>query len=130
MGSDTDGAAAFLDQFASTWASNDGAALGELFTEDASLINPFGLRADGREAIAAMYEDYFAGMLAGTSTSVQVETIRTVGDGYAFADAEQTITASDGGVLLVAHLAALLRSHGGDWRFVDSRPYTPAPAPV
>jgi uncharacterized protein (TIGR02246 family) len=130
MGSETDSAERFLDGFAEIWASNDGRALAELFAEDGSLINPFGDRADGREAIGSMYREYFAGMLAGTTTTIKVESVRPVGDTHAFADAEQTVTARDGSVLLVAHLAALLRRDGEVWRFVDSRPYTPAPPPA
>jgi uncharacterized protein (TIGR02246 family) len=129
MSQGTDSAAEFLDRFAETWASNDGFALGNLFTVDGSLINPFGQRADGRQAIAAMYSEYFTGMLAGTSTTIEVEIIRPVGDTHAFADAEQTITGPDGAVLLVAHLVALLRWDNEDWRFVDSRPCTPAALP-
>ena len=77
-----------------------------------------------------MYSEYFAGgMLAGTTTTITVESIRPVGDSHAFADAEQTITAPGVGMLLVVHLTALLRRDGEDWRFVDSRPYTPARLP-
>jgi uncharacterized protein (TIGR02246 family) len=123
MRSDTDSVGKFLTQFAESWAANDGAVLGDLFTEDGSLINPFGQRVDGRAAIAAMYDDYFNGMLAGTTTTVAVESVRAIDDGHALADAEQTITAADGTVVLVAHLTALLRRRGEEWRFADSRPY-------
>ena len=130
MGTETDSAAKFLHRFAESWSDNDGAALGEFFSEDGSLINPFGQRADGREAIAAMYREYFTGMLAGSSTAIKVETIRPVGDDLAVADAEQTITGADSRVVLVVHLVALLRRDGEDWRFVDSRPYTRATPPA
>lgn len=76
-----------------------------------------------------MYREYFAGMLAGTTTTITVETVRPVGDSHAFADAEQTITTATGEVLLAVHLAALLRRDGEDRRFVDSRPYAAAPLP-
>jgi uncharacterized protein (TIGR02246 family) len=130
MGSETGSAGTFLDGFAETWARSDGPTLGQLFIEDGSLINPFGQRADGREAIAAMYADYFTGMLADIASTIKVETIRPVGDNHAFADAEQTITGPDGSVVLVAHLAALLCRDGQQWRFVDSRPYAPATPPA
>lgn len=123
----TDGAATFLDQFAEAWADNDGAALGDFFAPDGSLVNPFGQRADGREAIGAMYSEYFGGMLAGTSTTIAVETIRQVGERDALIDAEQTISGPDGTVMLVVHLTGLLHRDGEDWCFVDSRPYTTAP---
>ena len=115
---------ASLDRFAAAWKTNDGTAVGSCFTEDGSLINPFGQRADGRAAVAAMYTEFFGGMLKGTTTTVQLTNVRAIGPDHAFADAEQTITAPNGSVVLVVHLAALLRRDDGAWRFVDSRPYT------
>jgi uncharacterized protein (TIGR02246 family) len=130
MGPETDSAAKFFDRFAKTWASNDGQALGNFFSVDASLINPFGQRADGREAIAAMYSNYFSGMLAGTSTTLELGTTRPVGDSHVFADAEQTISAGDGTLILAVHLVALLRRDGEQWQLVDVRPYTLTSLPV
>lgn len=129
MGQNLDGATKFLDGFAESWARGDGRVLSDQFTDDGSLINPFGQRADGREAISAMYAGYFAGMLAGTSTTIRLETVRAVGDDSALIDAEQTIRAADGSPVLVVHLTALLTRAGEEWRFVDSRPYTFAPLP-
>jgi len=115
---------ASLDRFATAWQTNDGTAVAGFFTDDGSLINPFGQRADGRTAVAAMYAEYFGGMLRGTATTVNLASVRAIGPDHAFADAEQTITAPDGSVVLVVHLAALLRREDGEWRFVDSRPYS------
>jgi uncharacterized protein (TIGR02246 family) len=99
-----------------------------LFTQDGSLINPFGERADGREALTAMYSEYFGGMLKGTTTSVSVTHVRPIEPDYAFADAEQTIYAANGDVLMTPHVVNLLRKDGDDWRLADSRPYAfPSP---
>ena len=129
MGQDDSSVGAFLEQFTASWKTNDGAALADYFTDDGTLINPFGQRADGRAAVAAMYSEYFAGMLQGTTTTVSLESLRPVGADHAFADAEQTISAPNDDTLLVVHLAALLRRGGDTWQFVDSRPYTTPPAP-
>ncbi len=112
-----------FDGFAAAWKTNDGSAVANAFTDDGSLINPFGQRADGRSAIAAMYAEYFGGMLGGTSTTCQLTHARAVGDNHAFADGDQAIYGPDGTVVLAFHLCALLRRAGGTWRFVDSRPY-------
>jgi hypothetical protein len=77
-----------------------------------------------------MYSQYFGGMLQGTSTTFDLESVRAVGSDHAFADGEQTILGPDGVVVLVAHLAALLRRDGDSWRFVDSRPYAFATLPT
>jgi len=129
-GEDRSGVEAFLQRVADTWKTNDAAAIAGFFTDDGTLINPFGQRAEGRDAIAGMYSEYFGGMLKGTTTTATVSSVRTVGDDHAFVDADQTIYGSGGEVVLSAHLAALLRREGGgSWRFVDSRPYTFPPPP-
>jgi uncharacterized protein (TIGR02246 family) len=118
-----------FERFSEAWKSNDGAAVAAFFVEDGSLVNPFGQRADGRSAIAGMYSEYYGGMLRGTSTSVDLASVRAVESSHAFADGEQTVHAPDGSVLLAVHIAALLRREGDGWRFVDSRPYVFADIP-
>ncbi|GAB2550042.1 SgcJ/EcaC family oxidoreductase [Nocardia heshunensis] len=123
------GITAFLDRIAVTWKTNDGTAMGELFTADGSLINPFGERADGRDAVAAMYSAYFQGMLGGTTTTCGLDSVRPVSADHALLDAEQVITAPTGEPALTVHLAALLRRDGESWLFVDCRPYVVADRP-
>jgi uncharacterized protein (TIGR02246 family) len=119
-----------LNRFCDAWKSNDGTAVGSFFSDDGTLINPFGERADGRAAVTAMYFQYFGGMLRGTSTAFKLAIVRTVENNHAFVDADQTINGSDGSVVLVVHLAALLRREAGAWRLVDARPYVVAAAPA
>jgi hypothetical protein len=71
-----------------------------------------------------MYCEYFEGMLRSTSTTIKLETVRTVETSHTFVDGEQTISAASGEVVLVAHITALLCRDGDSWRFVESRPYT------
>lgn len=121
--------AGFFEQVCKVWGTNDGAQLAGLFSEDGSLINPFGERADGRAAVEDIYADYFTGMLAGTTATIHVESVRSIDDAHVLADVAQTILGGDGSVVLVAHLTALLRRED-DWRFVDARPYTFAELPA
>ena len=114
----------FFRLFADAWKTNDGAAVASFFVSDGSLINPFGQRADGRDAVAAMYSEYFEGMLRGTSTAIDVASVRGVESNHVLVDGEQTIMASSGEIILVAHLVALLGRDGDSWLFVDGRPYT------
>jgi uncharacterized protein (TIGR02246 family) len=118
------------DRYATAWATNDGATVADCFVEDGTLINPFGERAEGRAAIAALYAEYFGGMLRGTTTSFELDSVRPIERDHAFADGTQTIYGPDGSVVLAVHLAALLRRDGDDWRFVDGRPYTYAAVPA
>ena len=119
-----------LDCFCAVWQTNDGSGLGSHFTEDGSLINPFGERASGRAAVAAMYTQYFGGMLRGTSTTVNVKNVHAIENNHAFVDGDQTITGPDGSVVMVVHLAALMRREGGGGRFVDARPFSYATPPA
>jgi uncharacterized protein (TIGR02246 family) len=129
MGTAEDSVGDFHEKLAALWSANDGAAFAAFFTGDGSLINPFGERADGRDAVTAMYNRYFDGMLKGTTTSIELTHVRPIGSDHAFADAEQTIYSADGEVLLVVHEVNLLRREDGDWLLVDSRPYAFAPIP-
>jgi uncharacterized protein (TIGR02246 family) len=125
-----DEVAAALAGFAAAWNRNDAAAVAGCFVDDGSLINPFGGRADGRAGLDAMYSEYFAGMLGGTSTAVELTSVRLVESAHALVDGEQTITAPDGSTVLSVHIAALFRREGDRWLFVDSRPYSFASAPA
>jgi len=122
--------ASTFEKFTAAWKAGDGAAAAAFFVEDGSLINPFGERADGRAAIGGMYSQYFAGMLRGSTTTITVQSVRNVESSHAFADADQTVTGSDGTIILVVHIAMLLRRVGDDWKIVDSRPYTFAARPA
>jgi uncharacterized protein (TIGR02246 family) len=130
MGSPEISVAAFHKKVAAAWSANDGTAFAAFFAEDGSLINPFGERADGGEALTAMYSEYFGGMLKGTTTSISLTHVRAIEPDYAFADAEQTIYAANGDVLMALHVVNLLRRDGDDWRLVDSRPYAFPPPPA
>jgi len=114
---------AFYEKLVAAWRANDGAAFAAFFAEDGSLINPFGERADGQDALRTMYSEYFGGMLKGTTTSIGLTRLRPIGTDHAFADAEQTIYSADGDVVLTLHVVNLLRRDGEGWRLVDSRPY-------
>ena len=121
-----------LDSTVTHWSHNDSDGLGSLFAPDASLINPFGQRADGRDAVAAMYRSFFAvGMLLHRSTTmIDLESVRMSGEDSAFLDATQHLYRPDGDTLLVLHLTALIRRIDGTWYYSDARPYQPVPAPI
>ena len=129
MGAAERSVAAFFEKVAAAWKANDGAEFAAQFTADGSLINPFGERADGRAALTAMYSEYFGGMLAGTTTSIDLTHLRSIGDDHVFADADQNVYAPTGEAILALHVVNLLQREGADWRIVDSRPYAFSPVP-
>jgi uncharacterized protein (TIGR02246 family) len=116
----------FFQLFADGWKTNEGTALASLFVEDGALINPFGQRADGRSAIAAMYSEYFEGMLQGTSTTFRLQSVRPVETSHAFADGEQTISASSPPYFAATATAGVSLSPVP----TPSRPFPPEPRPT
>ena len=130
MGSPENSVVAFHKKVAAAWSANDGTAFAAFFAADGSLINPFGERADGREALTAMYSEYFGGLLKGTTTSISLTNVRAIEPDHAFADVEQTIYAANGDVLMALHVVNLLRRDGDGWWLVDSRPYGFPPPPA
>ncbi len=56
-GGDEDGVKAAFDKFSKAWADGDAKARAACFTYDASLINPFGVAANGRAEIEKVFED-------------------------------------------------------------------------
>jgi|SRR5579872_1326055 len=129
MGASESGVGAFYENLAAAWSANDGAAFAAFFTEDGSLINPLGERADGRDSLGAMYSEYFGGMLKGTTTTINATHLREIDPDHVFSDADQTIYSASGEVVLALHVANLLRRDGDGWRLVDSRPYAFPPPP-
>jgi len=121
---------AMLGRFCDAWQTNDGAAVASFYTQDSSLINPFGERADGRDAIAAMYTRYYGGLLAGTGTVIEQQTVRYVEGYHAFVDANQAVVDLAGNTVLTLHVALLLRLEDDRWMIVDARPYAYAAPPV
>ena len=119
-----------FDRFSQCWATVGGTALGDYFTEDGTLINPFGEMAKGRGAVAALYGEYFGTILRGTTTAVTIDSMRMVGPDHAFVDGDQTILGPGGETVMAVHMSALLRRESGSWLFVDARPYTIATVPV
>jgi uncharacterized protein (TIGR02246 family) len=129
MGEAENSVSAFFEKVAAVWGAGDTFATA-CYTEDGSLINPFGGRADGRAELSAMYREYFGGMLAGTTTSITLTHLRAIEPGYALADADQIIYAPGGEVLLALHVVNFLRKEDDSWLIVDSRPYAFSPVPV
>ena len=78
-----------FESFSDAWRTNDGAAVASFFAEDGAIISPFGQRAEGRTAIAAMYSEHFGGMLRGTSTTFSLSSVRPVEGNHALPTANR-----------------------------------------
>jgi uncharacterized protein (TIGR02246 family) len=119
---------AAFETFAAAWNNADGAAMGMAYTEDGSLLDPFGTEARGREAVGELLGKTVTEFLKGSTTSIAIEHTRFVKPDVAFVDANQTVTGAmspEGAALpeMKFHVAATLLKTDGGWKFVDARPY-------
>ncbi len=120
-------------QFSDAWA-RDSHARAALWTEDASLINPFGVKANGRAAIEKVFADEDATFAKGTTHTFSDFSFRFLTASLAAVDATGEIKGmkgADGAALppVRLHVFTLLRKTGGAWQIQDARPYVFAPMP-
>lgn len=112
-------AEAVLATMADAWNAVDTAAIGACYTVDGRLFDPLGHEWDGRDAIVAAFDDYFRGLLAGSTTEITVESHRELAPGLAIVDGHQTFT----GGLPTMHITAVIRTDNDAARVVECRPY-------
>lgn len=75
MSTDTD-LQALVNGMQEGWNTHDGARYAEVFTDDADFITVAGLRAHGRDMIAAGHQEIFDTIFADTRISLEVNSIR------------------------------------------------------
>ncbi len=115
-------------EFEAAFSAHDAEKVGALFAPEGSLINPMGERADGREAVTALFRKNFEGVLKGAKARVEIQRARLVTPEVALVDIEQQLI---GGAPppgaprpWTAHVVVLLaKQGGGDWMMLDARPY-------
>src|SRR5437763_5000065 len=86
------------DEWCAAWNKHDAKAMAGFFVADGDLINPFGRRAKGTAEIEKLFAEEQSGVMAGTTYSGTIESIRYIGD-VAIIDVEGEITgmkAADG----------------------------------
>ena len=118
-------AQALFDRMCAAWDRADAAAVAATYARDGRLVIPFGDALDGRDAIEAGFAEHFGGILAGTTTTIAVDDVRSLGDRLSVVEAAQETE----GPLPTLHLTAVLRLEGDEARVVECRPYAFLPVP-
>jgi uncharacterized protein (TIGR02246 family) len=118
-------AQALFDNMCAAWNQADPVGVAATYTPEGRLVIPFGDVYDGREAITAGFAEHFGGILAGTTTRIDVEHVRSLGEGLSVVDATQETT----GPLPTLHVTAVLRVDGEEAGVVECRPYAFLPDP-
>lgn len=121
-------------QFSDAWASGDAHARAALWAEDATLINPFGVKAQGRAAIEKVFEQENVGFAKGTTHTFSDFSFRFLTPTIAEVDATgeiKGIRGADGMPMptFTLHVFAIMAKAGGKWQMKDARPYVIAPPP-
>lgn len=123
-----------FQKFSDAWARGDAPARAALWAEDASLINPFGVKAHGRAAIEKVFEQENAGFARGTTHTFSDFSFRFLTPAIAEVDTTGEIKGmrrQDGSAMppMTVHVFAIMAKGGGTWQIQDARPYVLAPMP-
>ena len=112
-----------ISRFESTGGARDAAGRTALFTHDAVVINAFGNRVEGAEAVAAFWKELYA---SGTFDQSKSERIslrrRELAPGLLLVDYAERMTAQRGPnsgrklPLRTIHITLILRRASGGWR--------------
>jgi uncharacterized protein (TIGR02246 family) len=113
-------------QFAAAWNKHDAKALTATFGENATVINPMGRRANGRDAIQTLFNDEHTTFMKDTQATMTVETFRFPRPDVAFLDTAMEITGMktpDGKDLPLQrmHVTALAAKQGKRWLWLEAR---------
>jgi len=113
-----------MDEIAACMDRGDAAAAAKLFTEDATVISPMGLRGTGTAGVQKVLTADMTAILKGAHSHFTVEAVRPLGDAV-FIDAMHEVTGSSagGGRAMELHVALLAQKKGGAWRLMEARPY-------
>lgn len=105
----------------------DAKEVAECWTEDGTLLSPTGELGKGRAGVEAVYRHDTETILAGTSSTFTIRSVRRLGDDLAFIDLDHELRncrIPDGSIgTMMLHTAVLARKSGGTWRWLDARPY-------
>ena len=117
-----------LDEFQSGWNKNDTTAMAALWTDDGTLINPFGVSAQGREAIVKVFIQEHAGVFKGSTYKTSDVKVQWATPDVAIADLTANISGvhtPDGATApdFPHHVTWVFVKKDGKWLAAAARPY-------
>lgn len=122
-------------EFCAAWNQHDAQRMAAVFAKDGSLINPFGMTADSRAEIEKLFAGEQSRVMAGTTYSGTIESIRYVDDDMAIMDVAGEITgikSADGSAApaFKHHVTWVLEKQHGNWLAVAVRAFVLLPKPM
>jgi uncharacterized protein (TIGR02246 family) len=100
--------------FVNAYNAGDAKALGDLFTEDAEIIDDDGLGVQGRPAIVEQFTRVFADD-PGSKITIRADSLRFIGSEVAKEEGRSTITRAEGGPVETDRYTVLFLKQGGRW---------------
>ena len=121
-------------EFVAAWNAHDFKKMASFWSQDGDLINPFGRVAKGRAEVLKLCQDEQTGVMKGTTYEITKSSVRLIGESFAVADWESSITGlpgSDGQPAppLRHHVTCFLRQMGNQWWIEAARAQVSATAP-
>jgi uncharacterized protein (TIGR02246 family) len=110
---------ALFSAMCEAWNAQDAVGTAAMYAADGRLIDPFGREHDRRDRIEEAFEENFRTLLAGSTTRLEVESVRELVPGLAVVDAKQTFT----GGLPDMHATLIVRGGQERAEVVECRPY-------
>jgi uncharacterized protein (TIGR02246 family) len=131
---DEAGVKAGFDAFSKAWADGDAKARAACFTPDATLINPFGVAANGRAEITKLFEQENSTIAKGTTHTFDNFKIHFVLANLALVDCDGTISGMKDPSGAAApdvkvHVYGVVVNRTGKWQMFAARPAIYAPMP-
>jgi uncharacterized protein (TIGR02246 family) len=123
------------DEWTAAWNKHDAKLMASFWVADGDLINPFGRQAHGQAEIERLFTEEQTGMLAGTTYSGTIESIRYLAKNVAVVDVAGEISGMKGPDGTMAppfkhHVTWIAEKKDGKWMAVCTRVAVPLPPPA
>jgi uncharacterized protein (TIGR02246 family) len=135
---DEDAIKARVAEFIAAFNKGDAKATAAFFADDATLVNPAGVKAKGPAEIEKVIASDVAMFLKDSKMDMTVTQFRPVGKDAAWIEIDHSVTGAhspDGKAMppITFHVPALMVKKGKNWMIAEARPYAylpPPPKPV
>ena len=123
------------DEWVAAWNKHDAKLLASFWVKDGDLINPMGRQAKGTAALEKLFTDEHTGMMAGTTYTGTIESIRYIGKNIAVVDVAGEVTGMKGpdgaaAPVFKHHVTWIAEKKDGKWMAVSARAFVALPAPA
>jgi uncharacterized protein (TIGR02246 family) len=120
--------------FVTAWNAHDAKSMAAVWAEDASLINPFGVKCSSRAEIEKLFGGEHSGVMKASTYKIDSFTLRKACDDVMVGDWESTITGmiDPSGKPMPPfphHVTTVYQNRGGHWTMTLTRVFVPLPPP-